>query len=51
MTAEVRSALRDADLVFGSGRLLKDISSKESYAVYRASDIIPILEEKSRRRP
>ena len=46
MTAGVRSALRDADLVFGSGRLLKDISSKESYAVYRASDIIPILEEK-----
>lgn len=45
-TFEVREAIAQADVVFGAERLLQGIQKKEMYALYRAEDIIPVLEQR-----
>ena len=45
-TLEVREAIADADVVFGAERLLQGLQGKEKYALYRAEDIIPVLEQR-----
>ncbi|MCR5674115.1 MAG: precorrin-6A reductase [Lachnospiraceae bacterium] len=42
----VREALEEAEIVFGAGRLLEQIDAKEKHAMYRAADILPVLEER-----
>ena len=43
-TLAVREAIEEADVVFGAERLIRGIEKKEKYAMYRASDIISVLE-------
>lgn len=44
MTNEVRNCINNSDVVFGAGRLIKDISDKAVYNMYLAKDIIPVIE-------
>ena len=43
-TIEAGEAVARADIVFGSARLLHEIHGKKTYEMYRAQDIIPVLE-------
>lgn len=43
MTKEVFEAVRQADAVFGATRLISDIECDKKYDMYRAEDIIPVL--------
>ncbi len=44
MTVAVRKAIEEADAVFGSGRLIRDLRVPVKYEMYRTSEIIPVLE-------
>ena len=44
MTLAVRNAIEEADVVFGAGRLVRDLNVPEKYEMYRAGEIIPVLE-------
>ncbi|MCR4738800.1 MAG: precorrin-6A reductase [Lachnospiraceae bacterium] len=45
MTLEAARALKDCDAVFGAKRLVRNISHNTVYDMYKASDIIPVLEK------
>lgn len=44
MTLAVRDAIEEADVVFGAGRLVRDLKVPVKYEMYRAGEIIPVLE-------
>ena len=44
MTLAVRDAIEEADVVFGAGRLVRDLKDPVKYEMYRAGEIIPVLE-------
>ena len=46
LTIEASEALERADLVFGAERLLQDVRCREKIAKYKASDIIPLLQDR-----
>ncbi len=46
MTQEVKDALKRADAVFGAKRLINALSHRHKYAMYKAEDIISILNDK-----
>lgn len=47
MTEEVKAAIKAADAVFGSGRMIAGISGRDVYDMYLAEDIIPVIENHS----
>ena len=49
-TCDVREAVESADVVFGTARLVQGIWKKETYVLYRITDIIPVLEDRRPRR-
>ena len=49
-TEAAERALRGCDAVFGAERLLQDIACPKKYAMYRAGDIIPVMEREGIRR-
>ena len=49
-TLAVTEAIRSADIVFGSSRLLRGIRAKQQYDMYRAAQIIPVLEREKPQR-
>ena len=51
MTAEVREAINDADVIFGAERLIEGIVDKKTYPLYLAGDILPVLESENPLRP
>ncbi|WP_026510439.1 bifunctional cobalt-precorrin-7 (C(5))-methyltransferase/cobalt-precorrin-6B (C(15))-methyltransferase [Butyrivibrio sp. LC3010] len=46
MTKEAIDIIANSDVVFGAKRLIKDIEAPVKYEMYRAEDIIPVLERK-----
>ena len=44
MTLAVRDTIEEADVVFGAGRLVRDLKVPVKYEMYRAGEIIPVLE-------
>lgn len=44
LTAEASEAIRRAELLFGSPRLLENHAGRASHPYYRADDILPVLE-------
>ena len=49
LTGEAAEAIKNAEIVFGSERLLNDMKIKgEKYPYYLAEDIIPVIKEKNR---
>ena len=50
LTVQGLTAVRDAEAVFGSGRLTDGIKCKGKHALYRAEDIIPVLEKEKIKR-
>ena len=51
LTKEAELAIKEADHIFGSKRLLEGITGKKKYAYYRAEDILPVLEEALKKLP
>ena len=49
-TEAAERALRGCDAVFGAERLLEGIACPKKYAMYRAGDIIPVIEREGIRR-
>jgi precorrin-6Y C5,15-methyltransferase (decarboxylating) len=45
MTGEARDAIAQSEIVFGASRLLSNISAPHKYEMYRADEIIPVLEK------
>ncbi len=44
MTEDAASAIRECDALFGAARLVKGFDGLRTYEIYRASDIIPVIE-------
>ncbi len=51
MTGAVSEAINECDILFGAERLLGGISKKKTYKMYKASDIIPVLESEKPLKP
>ena len=45
-SCELKSAIENADAVFGASRLIKGIDTADKYAMYKAEDIAGVLKEK-----
>ena len=46
MTVESRDAVMQADFICGAARMIKPYADKEKYKLFRAEDLIPLIEEK-----
>jgi len=51
MTGAVSEAINECDILFGAERLLEGITKKKAYKMYKASDIIPVLEREKPIKP
>ncbi|MCR5619940.1 MAG: precorrin-6A reductase [Lachnospiraceae bacterium] len=51
MTCAVSEAINECDILFGAERLLEGITRKKAYKMYKASDIIPVLEREKPIKP
>ncbi len=47
MTAAALEAIRDCDICFGAGRLIRDLACPVKYEMYRPQEIIPVLEKEN----
>ncbi|WP_029231679.1 bifunctional cobalt-precorrin-7 (C(5))-methyltransferase/cobalt-precorrin-6B (C(15))-methyltransferase [Butyrivibrio sp. VCB2006] len=47
MTVDAETAIEDSDVVFGAERLIRDITCHNKFSMYRAADIIPVLEKEN----
>ncbi len=47
MTAAALEAIRDCDICFGAGRLIRDLTCPAKYEMYRPQEIIPVLKKEN----